>query len=195
MLDLLDGYLASRLVRGHTVLIENVGPTARGFWQHDHRRELPAKGDGLFTFWQIVHMNGASIRRGPRTGTGDVTGVYRCPQVVACRWPGRILRQHRLQAFDINTSIFKSFIQARPFPCKTWRERQFGKRLRSLLGDQRIHRVKQAIFGSLKTVINPVTKLFQCVKVHVRNAPLFSIWNFTRLASFPQGMEAFCRLV
>jgi hypothetical protein len=168
VLDLLDGHLACGLIRGHTVLIENGGPTAWAFWQDDQRRKLPPKGDGLLAFWQVVHLDGASIRRGSRTGTGNITGVYRYPHAVPCRWSGGIVCQDPSQAVALNASILKGFVQTWPLAHKTWRERQFGKRLRPILGDQRIHRVEQSIFGSQKAVRDPVTKLFQCVKVHVR---------------------------
>jgi hypothetical protein len=54
---------------------------------------------------------------------------------------------------------------------KPERLRQLGQGLGVGFGHQSIHRIEQSIFGSWKTVIDIVTKLPQCVTVHVSKAP------------------------
>ena len=146
-------------------MIQNEGATTGWFWQHDHRRELPAERDRFLAVWQIMHVLRGSICRGDCFRACYLTRIDSYPQPFS--WVGlwQVAREDFSQVLCINTPIFKCLIQTGPFPFKPERLRQFGKRFRLRLCHQSIDRVEQHIFRFQKTVIDIVTKPSYCVTV------------------------------
>lgn len=95
---------------------------------------------------------------------------------------GQIGSKDISQALFVNATIFKRLIQARPLALKPQRLRDFGKRLGLGFGYQGINRIEQSVLRPQKTVIDVVTKLFQCGTVfQTSTLPLVcDDGNFTR---------------
>ena len=168
-------HLHAGLLRRDALLIQHPGPTAGLLRQQHDGRELPAIADGLATFGQVGHVDHRAIGRGARLGALDTGSIDAQPHLFSGDRPQQILHKHPAQALLVNASVCKGFIQTTPAPLKVGRERQLGKRLGLRLGQQRIHGIEQGISCSLKTVVDLVTKLLQCVKVHLSNAPFSKV--------------------
>jgi hypothetical protein len=76
-----------------------------------------------------------------------------------------------LKVMLVNAPIFKGLVQTAPAPLEAGRERQLRKRTGLRLGQQGIHPIEQSGCRPLKTLVDLVTKLVPCVKVHLSNAP------------------------
>ena len=140
-----------------------------------HRRELPARADGLATLWQIGHVDHGPVWRGLRLWSPDTGGIDAQPHPFSVGWLHQIARKHPAQPPLVNPSIFKGFIQTTPAPFKPRRERLLRKRVGIRLSQEGIHRIEQRVCCSLKTPVDLVTKVVQCVKVHLGNAPVFKL--------------------
>ena len=79
--------------------------------------------------------------------------------------------EHLTQPLDVDPSILQRFIHAGPPTLKEHRQRQFGNTVGLRLTQEGIAHLKQRILAPFKAVIHLLTNLFQCVKVHLRNAP------------------------
>ena len=119
-----------------------------------------------------MHIQGTAIRRGPGARASDAAHINADPHQVLHMALGQKTGKHLLQALLVNLSVFQTLVQARPAALKMRRERQFWERLGSIFGDQRVHRIKQGIFGLPKAAIDLLTELLQYVKVHLEYAPL-----------------------
>src|SRR5260370_20627491 len=96
----------------------------------------------------------------------------------------------------VNAPICKGFVQDGPLPLKAGRERQFGKAVGPRLRQERIGGVEQRIGCSLKTVVDGVTKVLQCVKVHPSNAPTIRLGeHYSFGPSSARGMAFLASLV
>src|SRR6266487_5597612 len=178
--------------RGHPLLIQNIRPATGGLRQDHYRRKLPAKGDRVLAFWQIMHMLCSTICRSHCIRTRNLTPIDPDPEPLSCFWFGQIADKGFSQTLFLDTPIFKRFIQARPFALKPQRLRHFGKRFRLRFCHQGIDGIEQGVLGSQKTVMDIVTKLSQCVNVfQTSKLPLFDDRNFTRRGRPPQGWGAF----
>jgi hypothetical protein len=167
--QLLVRYLDGRGLRRHPSLIENVGPTTGWLCQDHHRRKLPSKGDRFLAFRQVMHVLSRTICRSYRIRTGNTRRINSQPKLFAWLWLRKGASKDFAQALFINAPLFKRFIQAGPFALKPQRLRDFGKRFRLRFCHQSIDRVEKRIFAALETLIDIVTKLSQCVKVHSVN--------------------------
>lgn len=100
----------------------------------------------------------------------------------------QIVHEHPSQGLLVDPAIFKCFVDRRPLSFKPQRLRDFGQRFRLRFRHQRIHRIKQGIFGPQQAVvIEIVTKLVPCVKVHASSAPCFLCYrNSTRFGNLSQ---------
>src|SRR6266487_2973026 len=172
-------------LRTYALLIQDVGPTTRCLRQDHHRRKLPSVGHRFLAFRQIMHVLRAAICRGNRFRARYPACVNRDQQRFLLAGLRQKMDKDLLQALLVNLSVFQSLIQAGPPTLERWRQRQFWERLRPIFADQRVRQIEQGIFRSLETTIDPMTKRFQCVKVHPSNAPFvlfviseqYSVWQ------------------
>src|SRR6266487_1558536 len=157
--------------RCHPLLIQNVGPATCWLGQGHHRRKLPPKRDRFLTFWQIMHMLCGSVCRGHRVRACNFTGINPDPLPFFWIGFGQIERKDFSHLLLIDASIFKRFIQTRPFSLKPERLREFWKRLRRCFGHEGIDGIEQGILRFQKTVIQVVTKSSNYVNVHLSKFP------------------------
>src|SRR5581483_4643927 len=66
----------------------------------------------------------------------------------------------------LDPAIFQSLIDAGPGASEPWRERQFRQRACLRFTAQRIPQFKEGVRTALITLVDLMTKLFECVKVH-----------------------------
>src|SRR5450631_3471400 len=173
-------------LRGHSLLIQNVRPAPWCWWQDNQRRKLPSKRDRVLAFWQVMHVLCGTICRGHGIRACYFTRIDSQPEPFLCIRFGKRERKDFSHPLFIDASIFKGFIQRRPFSLKPRRLREFRKRFGRRLGQKSINGIEQGTFRFHKTVIQLVTKLSDCVNViHTSKLPLvFDTRNLLGLASF-----------
>ena len=146
----------------------------------------------MMTVGQIGNRDHGAICRRFGLRTEQIAGIHAEKHVLSRAGKWGELDKDLAQSLALDLAVFKSFIDAGPFPLEKRRERQLRKAVSCRFTAQRVHRVEQRITGALKTAIDAVTKLVQYVKVHLGNAPFgFDTWNITRFGNPPQGWVAF----
>lgn len=116
----------------------------------------------------------ATIRTGFSLGTGNAGAVNAHP---GGPW---MLSQQRCcpdlaPAPLVDAAIFQRFIEAGPLAPKQGRERQLGKRAGLWLTREGVGQLQERIGAALKALVDLMTNRFQCVKVHLSNAPLLHL--------------------
>lgn len=172
LLQLFYRRLDRRRLRTDALLIQDEGATTGWFRQDDHGRELPAKGDGLLGFRQIMDWYPRAISSGDRERTSYATGIDANPEPITLCGFGHVARQHLAQAGLIQLTILKRFVDASPFALKPQRLRHFWQRFGRRFRAQRVDGIEQSVFCFQEAIVHLLTKLLQCVKVHLSNVPL-----------------------
>src|SRR6266571_701366 len=168
-----DPDLDGGLLRANAALIQDAHPTTRILWQEHQRGKLPAYTHRFGRIWQIRHVDHAPVP----TASGFQVLHAATIQPDPDRFIGYFAFQQGLhedlsQTLHIDASILQRFIHAGPAPLEKHRQRQFRQTARLWLAKQRVAQIEQRIATALKAVIHLLTNSFQCVKVHLSNAPL-----------------------
>src|SRR5579875_664449 len=167
-------YLDGGLGAGHALLREDGSPTAAARGQEHHRRELPADTDRSFGMGQVRDVNDATLRAGfgfRACNRGGVNADPHRPFVLS----HQDFCPDLAPTLAVDLAIFQCCINAGPFASEAWREREFRQRSGCTLARQGIRQLKEGIGRSGKTLPGLMTNLYQCVKVHLSNAP-YSLW-------------------
>src|SRR5450631_3771926 len=184
LLDLCDGDLDCRRVRLHSLLIQNEGVAAWLLIQNHQGRKVPSVGDRFRAFGQIMNGEGGTVCGGSRKGTSNPTHIDPHPQTMPWQGTGCIPPEDFSQCVLVNTPIFQSLVDRRPLAFKPQRLGDFWQRGRLWFTHQCVYGIEQGIFRFWETAVNIVTKLSDCVNVHLSKFPLLiSSQNFTRSGS------------
>src|SRR5579884_627032 len=178
-------HLRSQFPRSDTCGVQNEGALTGLCGQEHHVTEDPARAGRVRVLGQIGDGNQGAILGRLGLGAVQVAGVYSQIHPLPGFWQGREVDKDLAQLLGIDLAVFQRFVQAGPTALKKGRERQFGEAASSHFTAERIQQIEQGIFGLAKAVVHRVTKLVECVKVHVSNAPPLSSFGYITPLSNP----------
>src|SRR6266853_5838205 len=146
--------------------------------QHD-AGDHQARTDGVITVGQIGDRHHRAVGQCFGFLAVQVTGIYSHEHPGACCRQRSKLDHDLPQALCADLAGFQGLVQARPFSRKERGLRPFGKAVGDRFTTECIYGIEQRIASSLETAIDRVTKLVQCVNVHLGNAPFFDVYRGT----------------